>query len=166
MDSLENFVSSEYEFWLLHGMNFIASNYEEGVWSPLFPEAYSPGFAALDRTTITKRLMGSYLDPESNRLSEKGTRCLAWVALKPKEMWELVFRIRRSQTHEIQDASWVESRKPANPSVWALVQEAMNLIASGLEAKKLTVGGRFRLPEGALSGGEIERASEEAPEIT
>jgi len=146
-DSLERFISSEYEFWLLHGMNFLTSNYAEGVWSPLFPEAYETGFDSMDRTTLLKRLSEAHLDPETNRLSETGTRCFAWMALKPKEMWELVFRIRRSQTHELRDKSWVESRKPANPSVWALVYEAMNLVSAGLEAKGQTKDGRFTLPK-------------------
>jgi hypothetical protein len=147
-DSLEHFVSSEYEFWLLHGMNFLTSNYAEGVWSPLFPDIYETGFDSLDRTTIMKRLSESHLDPETNRLSETGTRCFAWVALKPKEMWELVFRIRRSQTHELRDKSWIESRKPANPSVWSLIYEAMNFVSAGLEAKGRTKDGQFTLPEG------------------
>lgn len=155
-DSLDTFVANEYEFWLLHGMNFLTSNYSEGIWSPLFPEVYGAGFSSMDRTTLTKRLMEAYLDPETNRLSETGTRCLAWVAMKPKEMWEMVFRIRRSQSHGFQDSPWVESRKPANPSVWSILHEALNFVSAGLEAKKLTVGGQFQLPPIPVQPDEIQ----------
>lgn len=150
-DSLVRFVTEEYEFWLLHGMNFLSSDYEEGIWSPLFPEAYEEGFVPLDRTTTTKRLMEHYLDPETNRLSKTGTKCLAWAALKPSEMFDFVFRIRRSQTHEKKDKSWVESRKPANPSVWVAVHEAMNLVSAGLDAKGNTKDGEFTFPKGEVS---------------
>ena len=147
-DSAERFVTEEYEFWLAHGMNFLSSDYTQGLWEPLFPEAYNDGFTALDRTTIVNRLLGKYLDKDSNRLSPVGTKCLAWFSLKPREMFDFVWRIRRHQPHPHTDKSWVEARKPANPSVWERVHEAMNTVAAGLEARGQTKDGQFTMPEG------------------
>jgi hypothetical protein len=148
-DSLAHFVTDEYEFWLVHGLNFLSSDYNQGLWEPLFPEAYQEGFIALDRTTITRRFMSRYLDTTTNKLSVVGTKCLAWLALKPDEMFELMYRLRKAQPpSDVTPA--MASRRPANPSVWAGVHEAMNLVSAGLDAKGQTKGGQFTLPEGGV----------------
>lgn len=149
-DSFARF-AEEYEFWLLHGMNFLSSSYNDGLWTPLFPEAYAATFVALDRTVIMRRLLTSYLNPETNRLSPTGTRCLAWLGLKPVDMFDFVFRLRRNQTHDKADGGVIESRKPANPSIWAGIHEALNLVSAGLEAQGRTQGGEFTVPEGGLT---------------
>lgn len=147
-DSQVRFVSEEYEFWLAHGMNFLSSDYTQGLWEPLFPEVYNEGFTAFDRTTIVNRLLDKYLDKATNRLSPVGTKCLAWFSLKPHEMFDFVWRMRRSQPHHHTDKPWVEARKPANPSLWERVHEAMNTVAAGLEAGGQTKDGEFTMPEG------------------
>lgn len=35
------FPEPEYRFWLAHGANYLASDYHNGNWTPLFPELYT-----------------------------------------------------------------------------------------------------------------------------
>jgi hypothetical protein len=149
-DSEQRFVSDEYEFWLAHGMNFLCSDYTQGVWDPMYPEVYNVGFKALDRTTIVKRLMDRHLDKKTNRINPVGTRCLAWFSLKPREMFNFVWQIRRNQQHHLTDLPWIEAKKPANPSVWEAIHKAMEVVFAGLESGGQIKDGEFTLPEGGL----------------
>jgi hypothetical protein len=162
--SLAHFVSdpSGYEFWYLHGPNFILSSYGEGVWSPLFPEIYNG--KAVSRSEVFKRVMDKHYDNEKEELSDSGTKALLWCSLKPGEMFRLVSRARVYAWAKKNDP-----KAPASPAVWEFLDKVMGAFANVIESKSITQGGRLHisadkyetlLPEviqatvSALSGGD------------
>ncbi len=89
---VENHKNLGYDFWLVHGLNFLSSDYDTGVWDPVAPEIYHN--RGVTRTQLYTRVMNRYLDPETNQLSPAGIHCLMWMALKPHEMYPLVWKIK------------------------------------------------------------------------
>lgn len=140
--SLAHFTSNPqtgYEFWLLHGLNFLLSSYEEGVWSPAFPEVYTG--KAVARTVLFRRVLDRCLDPKTNSLTPSGTKSIVWTSLKPKEMFALVFRAKR-----LAGSMGGNSMSPAQPQVWKFLHEVMEEFTRTLDASGKTDEGSITLP--------------------
>jgi len=139
--SLENFSSNlgpgGYEYWLLHGMNFILSSYEEGIWQPIFPEVYEG--KAITRTDLFARIMDKQFDGKD--LTPAGSKAVIWASLKPKEMFALVTRARQF--------SWAVQKDPLSPGapeVWGFIHEVMNKFVEKLDDDQKTSDGKINLP--------------------
>lgn len=140
--SLAHFTSNPltgYEFWFHHGANFLMSSYEEGLWSPVFPEVYAGKLVA--RTEFFKRVMDSHFDAKTNQLTPEGTKTILWTSLKPKEMFALVVRARQY--------AWAAKRDPmapGSPEVWHFLHEVMGKFTEKLDSEKKTNAGSFTIP--------------------
>jgi len=140
--SLTHFISNPstgYEFWLHHGCNFLLSSYEEGLWSPTFPEVYAG--KVITRTEFFKRIMASHFNAGTNQLSPAGTKAILWSSLKPKEMFALVVRARQY--------AWAAKKEPtaqAQPAVWHFLHEVMEKFTEKLDSEKKTDSGSFTIP--------------------
>jgi hypothetical protein len=140
--SLEHFTlnpQTGYEFWLIHGSNFLLSSYEQGVWSPAFPEIYEG--KTVTRTALFKRVLEAHLDATTNQLSPSGTRTILWCSLKPREMFALVNRAKKFV--------WAAKGDPVaqgNPEVWHFLYTVMGEFLKGLDASGKTKDGKFLLP--------------------
>lgn len=109
-----------YDFWRAHGVNYLASDYEEGLWSPLFPEIYQ---GSVIRSDILFRRILSHLLDDTGRLTEKGLKCILWVSFKPEELHKMVYRVQRyANIHK------GESRQPSDPHVWTFMTLTGNLM--------------------------------------
>ena len=139
--SLAHFITNPetgYEFWLHHGANFLLSSYEEGLWSPTFPEVYVG--KAISRTELFRRVMAAHFDDATNLLSPAGTRTIIWTSLKPKEMFALVVRAR--------SFAWAKKGDPltpGQPEVWYFLHEVMGKFSEELDSKKKTTSGSLSL---------------------
>lgn len=129
-----------YEFWLLHGMNFLLSSYIDGLWTPMFPEIYQG--KTVPRTDVFKRLLKTHLDTTTNLLSPLGTKAILWASLKPPEMHALVLRARRLASDQKKNPM-----TEGQPDVWNFLHEVMGKFSSHLDEQKKTQGGSFQLPE-------------------
>jgi hypothetical protein len=128
-----------YEFWLLHGANFLLSSYDEGLWNPVFPEAYEG--KTVTRTELFKRVIEAHLNTTTNQLSPAGTKTILWCSLKPKEMFALVVRARQF--------AWAKKGNPitqAQPEVWHFFHTVMEEFAKRLDGTGKTKEGKFTLP--------------------
>jgi len=140
--SLVHFTTNEktgYEFWLLHGTNYLMSSYEEGLWSPVFPEVYAG--KAVTRTELFKRVLDRHLNTETNQLSPVGTKVILWCSLKPKEMFALVVRART--------LAWAKKGEPlaqAQPEIWNFLHTVMDEFTKSLDGAGKTEDGKFKLP--------------------
>jgi len=140
--SLEHFRSSlteGYEFWLLHGSNFLVSSYDEGLWDPLFPEVYEG--RAVSRTDLFRRLFKTHLDPTTNHLTPAGTKTVAWCSLKPDQMYALVYRARA-----VARKDGGNPFEPGQPEVWDFLNSVMANFVEKMDAIGRTEEGKFRLP--------------------
>lgn len=139
--SLAHFIESPttgYEFWFLHGTNFILSSIETGVWDPIFPEIYKG--KPVSRTEVFKRVMDKHFDSEKGELSDLGTKAILWSSLKPKEMFALVVRARMY--------AWAHKSDPkqeASPWVWSFLDKVMTAFIGSLNSNSLSPDGKFQI---------------------
>ena len=103
-----------YDFWVPHVVNYLASNYTDGVWSPVFPEIYDG--TILDIQSIRLRVAQAFLDKDKQLISDLGQHCLLWVDLSPKDMYPLVRRVRYSARSEKGNP-----HAPHDPGTWGAV---------------------------------------------
>ena len=69
--------SYDYLFWIAHGLNMLASDYNEGQWTPVFPELYEDGFE-ITEDQLSKYIVGEY-DKDSNTWTEEGRAAVGWA---------------------------------------------------------------------------------------
>lgn len=89
---IENRGGIGYDFWVVHGVNYLSSLYSDGLWDPIAPEIYHGG--TINSEKLYARIMNRYMDSTLNRLSPTGIHCFMWLALKPHEMYPLVWKIK------------------------------------------------------------------------
>ena len=87
-----NLQGQGHEFWVFHAMNFFSSPLDQGMWIPLFPEIYEGVLPRRD--TMHKRVMNRHMDPATNTLSDAGVQCVLWMAMRAREMFPLVWKVR------------------------------------------------------------------------
>jgi len=81
-----------YDFWVVHGINYLSSLYSEGLWDPIAPELYQGVHVSSEK--LYTSIMNRYLDPTTKRLGPTGIHCFMWMAMKPHEMYPLVWKIK------------------------------------------------------------------------
>ncbi len=70
--------SSDYLFWIGHGLNMLASDYEAGEWTPVFPELYEDGFQLTD--TAVGKYLNQHYNKETNTWTAEGRRAVGWAS--------------------------------------------------------------------------------------
>lgn len=70
--------SPDYLYWIGHGINMLASNYEDGEWTPVFPELYEDGFE-LTNTAVGKYLT-KHFNKETKTWTAEGRRAVGWAS--------------------------------------------------------------------------------------
>jgi len=112
------FPEVERTFWMLHGCNFLASDYTEGTWTPLFPEIYEG--AEPTEETIASRLK-KVAAPDELSPSE---RAVLGYALQPRQNHyafklnaERLVQATKGENHK------VVACQPHQPVVWKMFHE-------------------------------------------
>lgn len=109
-----------YDFWRAHGVNYLASNYDGGLWEPVFPEIYQG--SVISSEVLFRRIL-THLTDVTGRLTETGLKCLLWVSLKPDELHKMVYRV-----HRFVKLNGGEPREPMDPHVWTFLTLTGNLM--------------------------------------
>lgn len=124
----EQFSDASYTFWICNGINHVISNYQEGNWTPLFPEIYETGLAP-EPEAIARAIMAKYEGLKEWPL--EGTTALAW-SVQTREMVYAYYQevIRQMKVLSPESDSEELSRRPHNAVVWRLF--------NSLKAKQLT----------------------------
>ncbi len=103
--------SYEYVFWIAHGLNCLASDYNEGTWTPVFPDLYDDG------VEITEERIGNYLKKhyteKGNTWTEEGRRGVGWAGSPATN----VYAIQQKCIAEA-EKNGVDPKKPACGPVW------------------------------------------------
>ena len=103
--------SPQYMFWIAHGLNMLASDYDEGTWTPPFPEIYDEGFE-IDEDRISAYLIRHY-DKENNTWTSEGRQAVGWAN-------STVSNIYAVQQKCVAEAikNGLDPEAPACPPVW------------------------------------------------
>jgi len=136
MPGFGDFVSSgEYLRWLAHGANFLASDYEEGTWDPVFPEVYTgdpDNYNQANHDAFRKRLMDRYWNAKTEEwVGAEGKVIVAWATVTPEPAYvfylEGIRLLADAGVEEPFEVIWA----PHNGIIW----EFLNQIRARLEAE-------------------------------
>ena len=114
-EKVERFILEGYfTFWLAHGVNYLASSLENGLWRPLF-NIYAGAWKETSERII---LEVSMLYQTSEGLVPPGPAILGWCGLKPSKVFGFY--------QELQDRATIEQRAhllhPHVEYVWCAFQ--------------------------------------------
>lgn len=115
----------EYTFWLCHGANFLASNYEQGHWEPIF-DIYDDERLPTPEI-IAQKVMGWYSAEmaQDGPLPPQPRAVLAWTMVEKPEIRIYRYQAILDQGKTAKDFENPESmiRKPYNTVVWAIMNK-------------------------------------------
>jgi hypothetical protein len=74
---LADFSDQDHLFWVAHGINYIASDYDEGVWKPLFPEVYEGDLP--EEEALARRVMDTFAADLEQEGASPGKTATAWA---------------------------------------------------------------------------------------
>lgn len=112
-------------WFLLHGFNYLSSDYTTGEWKPVF-DVYADDFDILGVTPefVQEHLAASYFDEATQTWQPKGKLLLAWASLPPETMRGIRMALlgHLAQQVTVEQAA-EELVKPHNPAVWAFFHD-------------------------------------------
>ena len=105
--------SYEYMYWVVHGLNMLASDYNEGTWTPVFPELYDDG------VQISEDAVGAYLvkhyDKDNNAWTTEGRRAVGWANSTVTN----IYAVQQKCVAEA-EKNGVDPKSPACGPVWRI----------------------------------------------
>ncbi len=122
----ELFPDDQWVFWAAHGVNFLLSDYTEGVWTPMFEGIYDG--AVVTPNDIAHALVTRY-GADNEGWPPEGKAALAWVA-QSREVG-FIYKtecIKRLQAKGDKDAE-TTARLPRNGTVWEVFSELKTKLA-------------------------------------
>ena len=119
LPGLETWTDEEYGTWLAHGVNYLVSNYEAGIWEPLFPDIYE------GRTVSRESAMVALHDkfwkgPGEDDFLPEGEAPCAWALQERRPAY--IFRqmaLLELRKENPRDAEAL-LMQPHNPVVWSV----------------------------------------------
>ena len=126
----EIFPEEDFLFWVCHGINSIVSDYDNGVWTPLFDGIYAGVLP--DAETVIQTVMDKYNQAKGgpDAWPHEGKAALAW-AVSDRKIVYIYYResLRRLTAAHGGDADIEgKARSPHNPLVWALFDYMKNKV--------------------------------------
>ncbi len=113
----------DYIFWLCHGANYLASDYSEGTWDPIFPEIYEGG--EVEPEDISRRVQLRYPDDFADEVVNWGGKAKAVMGWTVQSRESVFIYVR--ETWRRLDEDHVEAIKPHAPKVWSVFHEVEEL---------------------------------------
>ena len=131
--SLPPLGDEEYLFWLSHGANFLASDSEKGIWSPIFEGIYEGNMP--EPESIAHKVMDTYHEELEGEGSFGGVprAVLAWTVTDRNII--TIYKheaLRRRKEKDPECDAEALARTPYNPTVWAMMDK--------VKARSLTAG--------------------------
>jgi len=124
---LAGFSEDDQLFWLAHGANYLASDYDEGIWNPVLESLYVgdiPTPASLTQAIISRFKKGEELDVQ-------GKAVLAWTVQERPLVYLFAREIQRSVRKADPDCdAKATARMPKHPVVWEAFQAIKSKVLS------------------------------------
>ncbi len=151
----------DYLFWLCHGANYLASDSETGVWSPIFDDIYAGEMP--DAESVARKVLDNYKDAlleEDGKFGGVPRAVLAWTVTEKHIVSVYKYEVvRRLLEKDPECDAESLARTPYNAVIWALMDK--------VKAKSLAAGVKMDAAEAESSAEAPEApAPEEAPVTT
>lgn len=108
--------SGEFHFWLIHGLNYLHSDFNEGIWSPLY-DIYGGKLPEVEEVKI--KISNKFT--KGNDLTPIGKILGIWLSQTPGELYSIFRNILFSIKKTTQGAE-VLLREPYFPPLWEIFQ--------------------------------------------
>lgn len=117
-----------FQFWLAHGVNYLLSDYEKNIWTPMFESIYQGKL--LTPTEINRKLMERFSDMHAWTLSARAA--LAWTVTDRAVIYVYYKEtLRRAQSYYQDDDVDSRIREPQNVIVWSVFNLLKNKLSRG-----------------------------------
>ena len=135
----EMFSDKQFRFWLAHGVNYIVSDYEEGLWDPLFPSIYEG--KEIGAETMAQVITDKFapLADKDKHCPKEGRTAMSW-SLIPREVVYVYYRESlRSQAERMKDLKFTGTSstdltleqmvlQPSNANVWEVFKHLIDQV--------------------------------------
>jgi len=119
------FPDEQFRFWLAHGVNYIVSDYENGIWEPMFPSIYEN--TAVDSAVIAKTITTKFtpLTDKEKHWPKAGKTAMSWSLMTREVVYiyyrEVIQRLKASLKGKDVETTVEElATSPGNPIVWGV----------------------------------------------
>lgn len=118
--SLNAFSEEDQMFWVGHGANYLASDYENGVWDPIVEEIYNG--TPLTIKALSEAVLKRYQDNDGD-VPPSGKAVITWTVQDRSTIYLFARKALRAikKNNPDTDAD-VAVRQPKNPLVWEIFQ--------------------------------------------
>lgn len=116
----EQFSDEQEIWWRCNGVNFIISDHDQGIWTPLFPEIYTENGGTLpELSTIAERVVGKY--SEFTEWPLEGKAALGWT-IQSRSVIFVYFKeaLRRLAARHPDGNAEELCKLPHDPVIWGL----------------------------------------------
>lgn len=118
--SLKAFSEADQMFWVGHGANYLASDYENGVWDPIVEEIYKG--TPLTVGALSEAVLKRYQDNDVD-IPPSGKAVIAWTVQDRPTIYLFAQKALRAIKKDNPDTdAEVAVRQPKNPIVWEIFQ--------------------------------------------
>ena len=120
---MSDFSNPDLLFWIGHGANYLASDYDEGIWNPVVPSIYEG--EVLTPEALTQAILGRFRDDKS----PAGKAVLAWTVQDKNIVY--IFAKEALRAVKKADPSCDASatvRLPKHPAVWEVFHGIKNKV--------------------------------------
>ncbi len=118
--SKADFPEADRTFWMAHGVNFLTSNYDEGEWTPLFPELYEPD-STLDVDLLSVRL--AKLAEDEDNLTATQQAVLGYALHDPQTHYVFKLQAEKLLKAAGDETPEATARVPHQPLVWQMFHD-------------------------------------------
>lgn len=117
------FPDQDYAFWLGHGVNCLASDYDQGLWTPLMEEVYDQQ-VSLTPAKI-RRKVSSHLGAQAEaEWGDVHKAILAWALQDRNVVWAYRLEaLRRVRVENPEGDADVLARSPMSGVTWAMFHD-------------------------------------------
>ena len=116
-------------FWACHGINFINSSYDDGIWDPVFEEIYE---GALPDPGDVEAYVYKHIDPEHPKFTRVGRTLMGYWFSGIAGIYGVA-----KQAESVADLAGEDPREPACGSVWKLFNELVGEMDNQMGNKHL-----------------------------
>lgn len=133
--SVPDIDEAEYLFWLCHGANFLVSDAENGVWSPLFEGIYEGRLP--DEEHLAQGIIKHFSMDTEGTPSPEALAVLAWTVSDASAIrvyrFEALNRMKKKDPDCDAEAA---IKKPGNAVVWDLMNQVRDRVLSQQRAQE------------------------------
>lgn len=121
-------------FWICQGVNYLASNADEGSWTPLFPSIYDGATVAPEVIAQTILAAGETLDVSEALGWSAQPRGVLYVFLQ-----RCLLRLKEVMPEATNDEIRERVRKPHDPVLWTVFDELKKTLQARRDSRKAQI---------------------------